>query len=148
MVDMLLVGWTYKKEKLFRNDLRRHIKKEGLSMSYVRFKSSVLPPPPLCNRVASDWGMCPNDCRCKEWPLWIEAFGMTNRCKPVTGEFADVEGVIMKGEVGQNLMYWRPGDYAWRACKWWYNGKASELHEVTFPTGQSTVVVAIKQDGN
>jgi len=139
-VDFVLVGDSAKEKNKFRSVMRSSLKKAGISRKNVNFKSNVTPALPLCNRVSTGWHMPEAPCRCAEWPQWIAIYGNTMLCKPVTWEVVDSEQKSQIVEVGQKVMYWRPGK---GGKKWWYNGIVSELWEVTFPSGQSKIVVGL-----
>ena len=100
-------------------------------------------PPPLCNRVNSDWGMAPAPCHCREWPSWLSVHAWTPLVKDVTAEIADSHRSIMKVAIGRNVQYWRPCASGRRGEKGWYLGKVHTLKQVTFPSGQSRVVVGL-----
>ena len=49
----------------------------------------------------------------------------------------------MKVAIGRNVKYWRPCASGMRGEKGWYLGKVHTLKQVTFPSGQSRVVVGL-----
>ena len=108
--------------------------------SFTMWKPSLADAPPLCNRVKSGWGMQPARCHCQEWPSWLSAHASTILAKDVTAEIADSEQRIGKVLIGQKVEYWRPGRMG---VKWWFPGEVKALKEVTFPSGQSRLVVGL-----
>ena len=97
-------------------------------------------PPPLCNRVNSEWGAQEMPCSCQHWPGWLMTHAGTDAVKNVTEEIEDSEKKRMLVAHRQNVKYWRPG---FRGRKWWYTGWVRIVRHVMFPSGRSKVVLGV-----
>ena len=102
---MLLYGGTSKEKSMFRASVRADMKKKGIDRKLVKFKSSLKPAPPLCNRVASGWHKEPIPCYCHLWPPWLKeyTFPKSQLCRPINGGCEDFEGKTNEVKAGQRL---------------------------------------------
>ena len=121
--------------------MRSVLRKKGIPRDQVTFRTTMKPAPPLCNSVKSKWKEGPIECRCKEWPQWIDNHRGAKHCSPVEEAFKDSDNKEQWAHHGQPVMYWTHGK---QNTKLWYNAQVQELRKVIFPSGRSMVVVGVQ----
>lgn len=89
------------------------------------------PPPPLCNRVAAEWGQQPLPCDCHEWPQWLndhaEEWHKTRVWRLKDGDFLEETA-----EGSAPVAYYRPGGKN-MGERHYYNGVVTSIFKLKKP---------------
>jgi hypothetical protein len=107
---VVLVGENSKQRRAHRTKIRGEARKAGNPPPQTY--AGLQPPPPLCNRVASEWGEEPGECSCLLWPNYLHenrdrnvtsTESTTTSDGPALTPLVDADGVLHR------FAYWRPG---------------------------------------
>ena len=112
---------------------------KGLPRWQVSFKNAanIVPMPPICNRVATDWKVADKACQCHKWPKWLQR----NKAKVKKDDFCtDADGVTQNVAAQDKVLFWRPGE---KKKRWWFDGVVLEALSVVFPSGAQDTIVGI-----
>jgi hypothetical protein len=140
-IAFVLSGRNAKERAASRTLLRSQMKKQKLDRSRAKFVSAIVPPPPICNRVAVGWKEPCQACHCEDWPQFISQNLRKQDNVVVIEECIDADGVLGRPSADMTCQYWRPSGS--KGGKWWYNGKANALYRVRYPTGVTKNIVSL-----
>ena len=135
-----LQGANAKEKKKLRSVVRQEAWLQSKHRDGARFQSTLSKAPPICNRVASGWGVPAIACHCDEWPQFLADNKDKNHLAITIDGCGDADGLTKTIKVGDHVCYWRPGS---KDHKWWYNGKVESLQWVQFPSGKHAPVMGI-----
>jgi hypothetical protein len=138
-----LVGETRADRRRHRDTLRAAawFNKERPPASYN--PHGYLEVPDICNRIATEWGQQPADCKCAtEWPQFLAAAYASGQAKRV--QSVECYDGVLRMEPGQKPVasYRRPGGHNMKE-RWWYNAVVEGLVIVQTRTGQSKNIALV-----
>ena len=141
--DVALKGDARHERRRHRDELRAaaHRRHQQPPASYN--PHGYLELPGICNRVATEWGQRPAECKCAtEWPQFLAAAYASGQAKRV--QSVDCYDGALTLEPGQKPVasYRRPGGHNMRE-RWWYNAVLEGLVIVKTRTGQSKSIAVV-----
>ena len=138
-----LVGETRLERRKHRDDLRAAARRNTQPSPSCYNPHGYLEVPDLCNRVGTEWGTQPAECKCaKEWPKFMAAAFASGQAKHVPS--AECYDGVLTMIPGQKTIssYRRPGGNNMKE-RWWYNGLLDGFVLVHTKTGQSKSVAIV-----
>ena len=138
-----LVGDTGRERRKHRDILRAAARRDQQPPPASYNPHGYLEVPDICNRVATEWGQQPAECKCAtEWPQFLAAAYSSGQAKRV--QSAQCYDGVLRLEPGQKPVasYRRPGGHNMRE-RWWYNAVLEGLVNVQTRTGQSKSIAVV-----
>jgi hypothetical protein len=130
-----------KERKKARSEMRAAAHRAGQPAPKTYNPAGFKEHPPLCNRVATEWGKPPLECSCKEWPGFLAAALASGQAK-VANTIRASDGIIyISGDSKPVFAYWRPGGHN-MGERYWYNGVFGQAFNVTRKVDSQTFQVA------
>jgi hypothetical protein len=130
-----------KERRKARNEMRARAHRAGQPPPKSYNPAGYKEHPPLCNRVAREWGKPPQECSCKAWPGFLATALASGQAK-VTNTIRVSDGVIyIAGDSKPEFAYWRPGGHNMGEC-YWYNGVFGQAFDVKRKVDSQTFQVA------
>ena len=81
--------------------MRAQLRAQGLDRKGARFTSNIAPPPPICNRVATEWHKPEAPCECHRWPQYLASTVGVSTVAEVAATAVDADNV--KGTTNTSL---------------------------------------------